>query len=57
MAPILYQCPRTHMNVQTWLQQDSGPDTREYEIVSCPACTQMHFINRRSGKLLGDNGG
>lgn len=55
MAHILYRCPRTNMNVQTWLQRDIAPDNaRDYEMVSCPACTQVHFINCASGKLLGD---
>jgi hypothetical protein len=44
------------MNVQTWLQRDTAPEkNREYEIVNCPACTQMHFVNLASGKLLGDH--
>jgi hypothetical protein len=44
------------MNVQTWLQRDTAPEkNREYEIVHCPACTQMHFVNLASGKLLGDH--
>jgi hypothetical protein len=44
------------MNVQTWLQRDTAPEkNREYEIISCPACTQMHFVNLASGKLLGDH--
>ena len=43
------------MNVQTWLQRDTAPgNERDYEMVSCPACTQVHFINCASGKLLGD---
>jgi len=25
----------------------------EYEAVTCNACTRLHFLNRRTGKLLG----
>jgi len=44
------------MNVQTWLHDDPAPDKApEFETVQCPACTQVHFINRATGKLLSDN--
>lgn len=56
MSHLLYRCPRTHMNVQTWLHDDPAPDRApEFETVQCPACTQLHFINRATGKLLSDN--
>jgi len=41
------------MKVQHWL--DGGEDTpdNEYETIVGKACTQLHFINRKTGKLLG----
>jgi hypothetical protein len=42
------------MNVQTLLSRQPANEPKVYEIVTCPACTQFHFINRASGKLLGD---
>jgi len=41
------------MKVAHWL--DGGEDTpdHEYETVVCKACTRLHFINRRTGRLLG----
>jgi phage FluMu protein Com len=56
MAHILYQCPRTAMKVQTWLAEEAPAAARPqaFEAVTCPACTQLHFINRTTGKLLGD---
>ncbi|ABD87108.1 hypothetical protein RPC_1546 [Rhodopseudomonas palustris BisB18] len=55
MSHLLYRCPRTNMNVQTWLHDDPAPDkAREFEAIRCPACTQTHFIDRATGKLLGD---
>lgn len=45
------------MKVQTWIAEEvvtHEPTT--FELVRCPACTQVHFVNRSSGKLLGDKG-
>ncbi|RED31795.1 hypothetical protein BJ123_11433 [Rhodopseudomonas thermotolerans] len=55
MAHVLYQCPRTGMKVQAWLQEDPGSSAQTtFELVHCPACAQMHFVDRRTGGLLGD---
>jgi hypothetical protein len=27
----------------------------EYEGVTCPACAKLHFVNRKTGKLLGQD--
>jgi hypothetical protein len=53
MTTLLFTCPTTLMKVQHWL--DGGEDTpdHEYETVVCKACARLHFINRRTGKLLG----
>jgi hypothetical protein len=52
---IIFRCPRTGMNVQTVLAKQPPNEPRSYEIVSCPACTQFHFINKATGKALGDS--
>jgi hypothetical protein len=36
------------------VQQPHAPDD-EHEGVECPACAKFHFINRRTGKLLGQD--
>jgi hypothetical protein len=55
MTDIIFKCPRTGMNVQH--QLDDGPASDEkrctYEAVTCFACTGLHFIDRSTGKLLG----
>ncbi|ABD08442.1 conserved hypothetical protein [Rhodopseudomonas palustris HaA2] len=58
MAHLIYKCPRTAMKVQTWIAEEvAHPDpTTTFEPVRCPACTHVHFINRSSGRLLGDRG-
>ena len=43
------------MNVQHWLDESESDDPqRTYETVVCQACSRLHFINRSSGKLLGE---
>jgi hypothetical protein len=43
------------MKVQTWIQDEtSAPAPKTFELLRCPACSQLHFVDRNSGKLLGD---
>ncbi|MEN3287405.1 MAG: hypothetical protein V7634_1705 [Bradyrhizobium sp.] len=43
------------MNVQHWLEDAGASDpVCTYETVVCKACTRLHFINRKTRKLLGD---
>ena len=52
---LIFQCPRTGMNVQHWLEDaKAGDAVCTYETVICKACTRLHFINRQTRKLLGD---
>ena len=54
MANLIFKCPNTGMNVQHWLADEPGDNSRaSYETVTCQACSRLHFINRASGKLLG----
>lgn len=50
---IIFKCPRTGLNVQTYLAKEATDNKRRYEAVACPACTQFHSINTSTGKLLG----
>jgi len=56
MANLVFKCPRTGMNVQHWLADESvpGDPSCTYETVHCQACSGLHFINRSSRKLLGE---
>jgi hypothetical protein len=38
-----------------WLDDDDEAPEDAYEGVPCPACTAMHFLNRKTGKLLGQD--
>ena len=43
------------MKVQAWLKDDSESAAQAtFELLHCPACSQMHFVDRRTGHLLGD---
>jgi hypothetical protein len=54
MAQIVFRCPNTGQHVQRWTDDahDSKDDT--YQAVECPACIRLHFVNRSTGKLLGE---
>jgi hypothetical protein len=56
MANFVFKCPRTGLNVQHWIADEpaSGDSRSSHETVVCKACTRLHFINRLTGKLLGD---
>jgi len=56
MGNVIFKCPRTGMNVQHWLADEppSGDARCSYETVTCKACSRLHFLNRSSGKLLGE---
>ena len=61
MAHLIFRCPATSLNVQHWRPEiplaKAGDETAEtYEAVTCPACTKLHFLNRKTGKLLGQDG-
>jgi hypothetical protein len=56
MAPFIYRCPTTGMNVQGWFADDvSANEAETFETVTCLACRQAHLISRSTGKVLGDD--
>ena len=52
---IIFRCPQTGMDVQTLLDKQEKDEARIYELVICPACTRLHFINKSTGKALGQD--
>jgi len=54
MAHFVFRCPATSLNVQHQLDGDPDISENEYEGITCLACTRLHFINRKTGKLLGE---
>jgi hypothetical protein len=54
-TPFIFKCPATSLNVQGQLDDDGEASDDEYEPVTCPACTRLHFLNRKTGKILGQD--
>ena len=54
MAHVVFVCPETDRNVHHWLDADDekGPPSED-KYDACPACAKLHFVNRKTGKLLG----
>ena len=53
---VTLRCPQTGMDVQTFLYKQEHEDARPYYVaVSCPACTGLHFIDKSTGKALGQD--
>ena len=52
VLPFLFTCPATGFNVQHQLDDDPDMSENEYEAIGCPACTRIHLVNRKTGKLL-----
>jgi hypothetical protein len=50
---FLYRCPTTGQTVQGWSAEEVTDDDTAYESVACLACTQVHLINPKTGKVLG----
>jgi hypothetical protein len=54
MAPFLYRCPNTGLNVQSWVADDPTEGGKEtHETVTCTACTRLHVVNPATGRVLG----
>jgi hypothetical protein len=55
MVKLMYRCPSTGVNVDVWLAEEVTPVNADaYEHVMCPSCARIHFINKTTGKALGD---
>ena len=55
MAQVTIFCSRTGSNVQVWVakaQPGESPDS--YDAVTCRGCGLLHFVNKTTGKSLGD---
>jgi hypothetical protein len=52
MATFLYRCPNTRLRVQGWSADDASEEVA-YEPVRCIACSQMHYVDPATGKVLG----
>ena len=51
---FLYRCPNTGQNVQGWSADEVTDDDNSYQSFLCLACTRVHLINLKTGKVLGE---
>jgi hypothetical protein len=47
------RCPSTGFDIQHESDNDPDVSENEYEAVTCLACTKIHLVNRKTGKVLG----
>jgi predicted nucleic acid-binding Zn ribbon protein len=56
MPTFLYRCPNTGKNVQGWIADDPATFSDDsYQAVTCLACTRIHLVNPKTGKLAADD--
>ena len=53
MRPVTFRCPITGLQGQGWLA-DNATEADAFVTVACTACLQAHFVNVRTGKVLGE---
>jgi hypothetical protein len=53
---FLYRCPDTGRTVQGWSAEEVSDQDHDnaYQSVECLACTRVHLINLKTGKVLGE---
>jgi len=51
---FLYRCPNTGQNVQGWSADEVTDDDETYQSFQCMACTRVHLVNLKTGKMLGE---
>jgi hypothetical protein len=47
-------CPNTGQNAQGWSAEEVTDDDDTYQSFPCIACTRVHLINLKTGKVLGE---
>jgi len=53
---VVFRCPNTGLNVQGWIADDpTEGEAEHYEPITCMACTRVHLVNPKTGRILGDD--
>jgi hypothetical protein len=55
MTLFIYRCPATNLDVQARTADNPAHDQAAgvYETVTCIACTRVHLVDSKTGKVLG----
>jgi hypothetical protein len=53
MGAFLFRCPNTSLQVQAWTDSDDTETDGSYEMVTCAACREVHWVNPKTGKTIG----
>jgi hypothetical protein len=53
MPPFLYRCPNTGQKAQGLTVEEAFENT--YEAILCVACRRLHFVNPKTGKVVGQD--
>jgi hypothetical protein len=55
VGPFIFRCPATGLNVQHVFDDGTdSEDARAYVGVRCLACTGIHLVSRKNGRLISD---
>jgi hypothetical protein len=55
MTEFLYLCPNTGQQVQAWTDDPPVAESA-YQSVKCMACSRLHWVNPRTGRVLEPTG-
>lgn len=56
MPAVLFRCPNTRLRVQGWAADDQSQSSGDrFEPLTCHACGQVHLVNPKTGRTLGDD--
>ncbi len=56
VGPFVFRCPATGLNVQHIFDDEVSEtgNERDYVGVRCLACTRIHLVSRKTGRLVTD---
>jgi hypothetical protein len=55
MPAVLYKCPIMRQHVSAWVADDAGATENDHiaEAVACAACSRIHMVNVKTGRVIG----
>jgi hypothetical protein len=55
MESFTFKCPNTSLRVQGFVAE-AVSDKDTYAPVQCVACSRVHYVNPKTGRVLGEDG-